>query len=99
MPHLGPMELVIILVIVVVIFGAGRVGDLGGAIGRSIREFRGATAEGLAEEPKPTAAEPRAATLVTTRPCPSCNTPNPVNARFCGSCGASLTAADPAATR
>ena len=39
---LGPMELVIILAIVILIFGAGKVADLGGALGKSVREFRGA---------------------------------------------------------
>jgi sec-independent protein translocase protein TatA len=32
--------LVIILLIAVVIFGAGRLGDMGGALGKSVREFR-----------------------------------------------------------
>jgi sec-independent protein translocase protein TatA len=43
MPALGPWELVIILLIVVVIFGAGRLADIGGAVGKSVREFRSAT--------------------------------------------------------
>jgi sec-independent protein translocase protein TatA len=42
MPALGPWELIIVLVIVVVIFGAGRIADVGGALGKSVREFRGA---------------------------------------------------------
>lgn len=33
-------ELLIILVIVVLVFGPGRLGDVGGAVGKSIREFR-----------------------------------------------------------
>jgi sec-independent protein translocase protein TatA len=37
--RLGPLELVIVLVIVVILFG-GRLGRLGGDLGRSIREFR-----------------------------------------------------------
>ncbi|HUS17194.1 MAG TPA: twin-arginine translocase TatA/TatE family subunit [Chloroflexia bacterium] len=45
---LGPTELIIILVIVLVIFGAGRLSQVGGALGRSIREFRDAS-EGKAE--------------------------------------------------
>ena len=44
-PHFGPVELIIILLIVVMIFGAGKLADLGGAIGRSVREFRKAAAE------------------------------------------------------
>ncbi len=45
-PHLGVPELLIILVIVILIFGAGRVTDIMGALGRGIREFRKGTSEG-----------------------------------------------------
>ena len=45
MPGLGPWELVIILLIVVVIFGAGRLSEIGGALGKSVREFRSATGD------------------------------------------------------
>ena len=37
---LGWQELLIILVIIALLFGAGRVADMGGALGRGIREFR-----------------------------------------------------------
>lgn len=40
MPKIGPLELVIVLVIVLLIFGAGKLPQIGGAIGKSIREFR-----------------------------------------------------------
>jgi sec-independent protein translocase protein TatA len=40
MPNLGPTELIIILVIVLAIFGAGRLASLGGALGKSVKEFR-----------------------------------------------------------
>jgi sec-independent protein translocase protein TatA len=46
---LGPAELVIILAIVVVLFGASRIGDIGGSIGRGIREFRREVKEGEQE--------------------------------------------------
>lgn len=36
----GPLELFIILGIVVVLFGATRIGDIGKGVGRGIREFR-----------------------------------------------------------
>ena len=45
MPTLGPAELIIILVIVLVIFGAGKLADIGGALGKGIREFRKASKE------------------------------------------------------
>ena len=40
MPNLGPLELGIILVIVIMIFGVGRLPEVGGAVGKTIREFR-----------------------------------------------------------
>ena len=43
--RIGPMELIIILFIVLIIFGVGRLTDIGGALGRSIKEFRKATTD------------------------------------------------------
>ncbi len=39
MPRLGPMEIGLILVIVMIVFGVGKLPQVGGAIGKSIREF------------------------------------------------------------
>jgi len=46
---LGTGELVIILLIVMLLFGVGKLGDVGGALGRSIREFKKSVSD---EEPK-----------------------------------------------
>lgn len=51
----GPLELIIILVVVIIVFGVGRLPEIGGALGRGIREFREAT--GATEEEKETAKE------------------------------------------
>ena len=41
MPYrLGPTELIIILVIVLLIFGAGKMPQIGGAMGKAIRNFK-----------------------------------------------------------
>ena len=61
---LGPAELIIILAIVVVLFGASRIGDIGGAIGRGIREFRREVKQGEQEPenektPAETSEEPK----------------------------------------
>ncbi len=40
MPNLSGTELIIILIIVLLLFGVGRVGKIGGELGRAIREFR-----------------------------------------------------------
>lgn len=37
---LGPWELAIILVIIVIIFGVGKLPEIGGALGKGIREFK-----------------------------------------------------------
>ena len=49
MPHLGVPELLIILVIIILVFGVGKLPQIGKAVGQGIREFREGT-EGLAEE-------------------------------------------------
>lgn len=38
--HLGPTELLIILAIVILLFGVGRIGRLGADFGKAIKEFR-----------------------------------------------------------
>jgi sec-independent protein translocase protein TatA len=38
--NIGPMELFIVLVIVLVLFGAKRVPEIGASIGKGIREFK-----------------------------------------------------------
>ena len=43
MPNLGPTELILVLVIILIVFGVGRLPEVGGALGRGIREFRRAT--------------------------------------------------------
>lgn len=39
----GMPELIVILVIVVVVFGAGKLPEIGGALGKSIRNFKTAS--------------------------------------------------------
>lgn len=46
---LGPTELIIILVIVLVLFGAKKLPDLASSMGKSIKEFRKAAEEADAE--------------------------------------------------
>lgn len=46
MPTFGPTELIIILVIVIVLFGVGRIGKIAAEMGGAIRSFR----KGLQED-------------------------------------------------
>jgi sec-independent protein translocase protein TatA len=53
MPNLGPMELIIILVIVIVLFGANRLPQIGKGIGEGIKNFkRGMKAAEEDDEPQ-----------------------------------------------
>jgi sec-independent protein translocase protein TatA len=40
-PNIGPMEIMIVLVIALVVFGPKRLPELGKSVGKGIREFRG----------------------------------------------------------
>ena len=42
MPALGAPELIIILLLVVIVFGVGKLPEIGGALGKGIKEFRSA---------------------------------------------------------
>ena len=45
MPIPGPWELILLLVIVLIIFGPGKLPDIGNAVGKGIREFRKASTD------------------------------------------------------
>jgi sec-independent protein translocase protein TatA len=42
---IGMQELIIILILVLIIFGAGKLPEIGGAIGKGIQNFKKATKE------------------------------------------------------
>ena len=44
MPNVGPLELIVVLIIALVIFGPKRLPELGRSMGKGIREFRGSIA-------------------------------------------------------
>ena len=103
---LGAPELLIILAVVVLIFGGTKLADLGGSMGKGIKEFKKNIKEEDEEEaPTKSAAAPPPVVNVTTPPapaapvnavtaikCPSCEALNPANAKMCNQCGASLAA-------
>lgn len=87
---LGPMELVIILLVLVMLFGATRLADLGGSLGKGIKEFR----KSVKDEDEEPAPEPAAQPAPTaTQPAPSATPPaasngaEVVSAVKCPSCG------------
>lgn len=57
MPKLGPWEIILILVIILIVFGVGKLPQIGTAFGKTIKEFKNATKENDEEsEPKKVAA-------------------------------------------
>ena len=51
---MGPMEILLILIVALLVFGPGKLPEIGRGIGRSVREFRKAVrdlAQNLEEEP------------------------------------------------
>jgi sec-independent protein translocase protein TatA len=50
MPNIGPLEIGIILLIVLIIFGPKKLPDLGRSLGSSIREFKGGIGGGDEED-------------------------------------------------
>lgn len=67
MPNLGPMELIIILVIALLLFGGSRLAGVGKGVGRSIREFK----EEVKSDDKPKPADPVVTDPQLERPRPA----------------------------
>jgi sec-independent protein translocase protein TatA len=60
MPNIGPMEILVVLIIALVVFGPKRLPELGQSVGKGIREFRGSiSGEHQDDEKKTDAAAPR----------------------------------------
>jgi sec-independent protein translocase protein TatA len=79
MGRVGLPELIIILVIVIVIFGANRLPQLGAGVGNAIKNFKNAM--GSDDEPS---SSPKIGA------CASCGTQNPADSSFCRKCGKQL---------
>lgn len=77
MPTPGPMELVIILVILLFVFGGKKLPGLARSMGQASKEFK----QGLKEGPKETPP--------VEGPCPYCAVNVPEDSKFCPGCGKS----------
>jgi sec-independent protein translocase protein TatA len=100
---IGAPELIIILVVVIIIFGVGRLPEVGGAIGKGIREFRRATkepeerpqlpeAEARSDVEPPVSKAPPAAPPAAPPTAPSTAPSTGQSMRYCPQCGASTVA-------
>jgi sec-independent protein translocase protein TatA len=75
---LQPFHLLLILVIVLIIFGAGRLTEVGGALGKGVRDFRSSV------ENKESPSAPLGF-------CPKCGARvAETGARFCNQCGGAI---------
>jgi sec-independent protein translocase protein TatA len=74
---LQPTHLILILVIALIVFGPGKVGEIGGQLGRGVRDFR-ANMEGGTRD------------ATGDRFCTSCGKPAAAG-QFCPACGAKQT--------
>ena len=103
---MGAPELIIIALIVLLIFGSSKLGDLGGSVGRGLREFRQATKDDdEAQAPTPVISPPATVALLelsapsvngTAHYCAECGGRVSDSQKFCGSCGSPV--APPAIT-
>jgi sec-independent protein translocase protein TatA len=58
--NIGPLEIIVVLIIALVVFGPKRLPELGRSLGRGIREFRGSvTGDGDDDEGERPAAPPK----------------------------------------
>lgn len=84
---LQPTHLILILVVGLIVLGPGKLGDLGGQLGRGIREFK--------ENVEGANPSPRALSAGTAgRFCTRCGVATEAFDRFCAQCGNRMNAQD-----
>jgi sec-independent protein translocase protein TatA len=66
-----PLWLVVILIVVLIVFGPGRLPELGGAVGKAMREFRKATNDLTNEVTSAAQARPEPPAAVAPAPAPA----------------------------
>jgi sec-independent protein translocase protein TatA len=54
LPEIGPVELILILIIVTMLFGVGKLPEVFGAVGRGVKEFRQAASDTSDDHPAAT---------------------------------------------
>jgi sec-independent protein translocase protein TatA len=83
-----PLHLIVLLVVILIVFGAGKLPGVGAALGQSVREFKKATVE---DDNQSAAAK---ASVPST--CAKCSTAIPAGAQFCPACGSPVQTQIPA---
>lgn len=93
--NLGAPELFLILIVALIVFGPGKLPEIGGTLGKTIREFRRTSSDLTAELTREAKLLKDSASLETRPACPTCGAGVEGDAKFCGHCGASLTTKTP----
>jgi sec-independent protein translocase protein TatA len=83
---LGMPELIVILVIALLVFGAGRLPEVGSSLGKAIRGFKESADK---KEPEPASKGEVAGS--TGKFCPHCGKGVAIDAVFCASCGKKMS--------
>jgi sec-independent protein translocase protein TatA len=52
--NIGPLEIIVVLIIALIVFGPKRLPELGRSLGRGIREFRGSVSGDHDDDERPT---------------------------------------------
>ncbi len=73
MPNIGPMEIGLVLIVALIVFGPKRLPELGKSLGKGISEFRGTIGGDKSEPDAPAAVEP-APVVVAPAPAPKSKT-------------------------
>jgi len=76
MPNIGPMEIAIVLIIALVVFGPKRLPELGKSLGKGIQEFKGTISGEKSHEDEVEAIEPTPV-VVTPAAAPKAAVPTP----------------------
>jgi sec-independent protein translocase protein TatA len=90
MPNFGGPELLLVLAVVLIVFGAGKLPDVLGQLGKGVRSFRD---ESSSDKPaQVTAGSSSAAPAApgATIYCRNCGRANTADAKFCANCGQAL---------
>ena len=90
MPSIGGPELIFVLVIVLIVFGAGKLPSVFGQLGKGVRTFRDESEKKDGAPLASTATGP--ATSGSGSFCANCGKSNAEGAKFCVQCGTPLAA-------
>ncbi len=76
MSQIGPLEIILVLLVLLLLFGASRLPKLARSMGQAGKEFKSGLKEGYVAQP-------------VEGPCPFCGVDVPADSKFCPGCAKS----------